>query len=452
MDQLLQSNTKDLVCGTLYLYSAYSPQLATRLDYTASQASKIAMVGSTGSLLSGPIAGFLVDQYGLTVPIVAGSISISGSYFGLYTQFYKVISKPALSCLYLFFIGTGSTLINAACLKCCASKFPQSRGMATSIPIAMYGLSALFYSLMGLEFFPGDTGGLLRFLAISSAVICLVNAPIICHCDWERRVHPVTSPIEYIELESMPSQSPSGGSRRPHPVSSFGSLFKGSRFWALCSILGIVASLGQLYIYSCGYIVRSLTSEFSEQEDYEHLVQQDQQLQVALISISSCVGRVLAGLCGDLLAGRYKQYRGWLLIFPATLIAVVQGVLGFATIKLDQLSAASIALGLGYGFNYSAYPALVCDLFGLERFSMMWGIIGLSPIVPTYFFTKHFGKFYDSKVNSSDPVQSAQGCKLGTGCYNAVFQTTFFASCIIFLLLLWHYLIEIKTRQREKKV
>ena len=46
-------------------------------------------------------------------------------------------------------------------MLCC--EFPSIRGVATSLPLALYGLSALFYSVIASVFYPGDTSNFWGF-------------------------------------------------------------------------------------------------------------------------------------------------------------------------------------------------------------------------------------------------------------------------------------------------
>ena len=113
-----------LICGTLYLYSSYSPQLANQLHYSASDSSIIALCGTIGVAIAGPISGAVVDRKGYTVSLLIGGILIISSYIGLKRQFDYAWSNVQFSSFTIFLVGVGSTFINSACLKCCAVSFP----------------------------------------------------------------------------------------------------------------------------------------------------------------------------------------------------------------------------------------------------------------------------------------------------------------------------------------
>lgn len=149
----------------MYLYSSYSPQLAARLNYSVTDSSKIALAGTIGVAIAGPVSGKVIDKTGYTRAMIVGGLCILTGYLGLKKQFDRSYSNLYVSYGFLFLVGTGLTFINGACLKCCAISFPSIRGVATSLPLALYGLSALFYSVIGSVFYPGDTSSFLGFLA-----------------------------------------------------------------------------------------------------------------------------------------------------------------------------------------------------------------------------------------------------------------------------------------------
>lgn len=104
-----------------------------------------------------------MDKKGYTVALIIGGLSIISGYLGMKKQYDNQYSHLLVSSSFLFLIGCGSTFINSACMKCCAVSFPSIRGVATSLPLALYGLSALFYSVIASVFFPGKTSEFLGF-------------------------------------------------------------------------------------------------------------------------------------------------------------------------------------------------------------------------------------------------------------------------------------------------
>lgn len=439
-----------------------------QLGYSTSDASAIVMVGSVGSSLVGPPVGFVIDRFGYPISLFIGGCCIVGGYFGLQYQYDHIFSNVFVSSLMMCLIGTGSTFIQNTVIKKCAVNFPTSRGLATSLPISMIGLSASFYSIVGSTFFPGDTSSFLGFLWISSLVIFVVCFPFMCTGDIMNHHHYPASRTsiesQSIELEEMrtvaslrntPSLS-ALGSLRGTPLSAVASpnlqgsssfkslsfdsditgilLFKNLDFWLLCLILCIFAGMGQMYIYSVGYIVKALFGDskfilsFKDLNDYETLLQQNQQLQVTMISLSNSVGRVFSGIVGDIVTNVMHRSRSWLLLLSTSCLTITQICLHSLT-DLGHLWYFSTVIGFFYGFNYSVYPTLVGDKFGMKHFSFNYGMVGMSPMISNFLLNRQFGVEYDSKISKvAYPEKTdlvADGfiyvCDRGSGCYDGVF-------------------------------
>jgi len=52
------------VCGTQYLFSAYSTELAERLDFNSVEINTIGSAANYGVYLCKPIFGYITDHYG----------------------------------------------------------------------------------------------------------------------------------------------------------------------------------------------------------------------------------------------------------------------------------------------------------------------------------------------------------------------------------------------------
>jgi hypothetical protein len=61
--------------------------------------------------------------------------------------------------------------------------WPTHRGSATACPLAAFGLSAFFYTLIAGVAFPGDTSGLLMMLSLATSLLVLVSIPFLIVVD-----------------------------------------------------------------------------------------------------------------------------------------------------------------------------------------------------------------------------------------------------------------------------
>lgn len=434
---LLSCTFLGLICGTLYLYSSYSPQLASQLHYLATDSSLIALFGSFGVAVASPLSGAVVDRKGYTVPLSIGGCCIAVGYYGLRRQYVAPYLNLSLLCFWLFLVGCGSTFINLACLKCCAVSFPSIRGVATSLPLALYGLLAMFYSVVASMFFPGNTLGFLGFLMLSLVVIFGLCSPAIMTCDPKKR----GVPKELIEMVSFAPELPK---LQPHGVLHTSELsglrlLSSFRFWLLFFITGSLAALGQMYIYSVGYMVKALiTQNFELPTDpallanIDALIQQQQQLQVGLLSIANCTGRLVAGIMGDVVHQSFNKPRAWLLFVPAIGLTCTQLLARGVTFH-EGLGAASILSGFFYGYTFCIMPIIVGDVFGMENFSGNWGIVSLAPVLPSFYFTNLFGKLYDSKSKMTEA--GTLSCSLGRHCYSLVFNLSLAVAVLAVLVV-----------------
>lgn len=468
---LLSSTFLGLICGTLYLYSSYSPQFAKQLHYSATDSSHIALIGTLGVSITGPFAGVVVDRKGYTVSMLIGGLSIITGYLGLQKQYINVYSNVMISSSLLFLVGLGSTFINSSCLKCCATNFPSIRGVATSLPLALYGLSALFYSLVASIFYAGDTYGFLGFLSYSSIAIFCICAPSLMLCDWDQPTKkPATKMTEQksieltnlrlngIALSPQVSNARAIHSRLPslsHDIDVSGlELVKTLPFWQLFFITGALAAMGQMYIYSVGYIVDALiSSETIIAEDSIDaasqlviIIQKNQQYQVGLLSIANCVGRISSGILGDIIAQSYRKPRSLLLFIPAIGMALSQWF-SINISSYQYLSFNSLIVGFFYGFTFCIMPMITGDKFGMLNFSYNWGLMGLAPILPSFYFTSLFGKIYDSNSILTEN-SSALHCSSGYLCYNSIFKLT---ACVSILTIIMVYFVNFRKSQNLPK-
>lgn len=84
---------------------------------------------------------------------------------------------------YSFVSGVGSCAAFQAALKTATLNWPTHRGSATAFPLAAFGLSAFFYTLIAGIAFPGNTSGLLTMLSFATSLVVLVALPFLIVVD-----------------------------------------------------------------------------------------------------------------------------------------------------------------------------------------------------------------------------------------------------------------------------
>lgn len=227
-----------------------------------------------------------------------------------------------------------------------------------------------------------------------------------------------------------------------HDISGFKMLAR-KEFWAQFLVLGILAGSGQMYIYCCGYIVRALAlaNEQSNNdgvhsesisaktiEGLEHSVQGVQQLQVAIISLSSFSGRIISGVMSDVFHHHFELQRLWMIFTACCISIIVHLVMTIASFGGNPvyLWPLSCCIGLSYGLTFGVFPTIVADTFGMFRYSQNWGMVCVSPVFGVYMFNYIFGRIYDGKSTKvrDDEGKMIHVCLQGSKCYSSSFIYT----------------------------
>lgn len=359
----------------MYVYSAYAPQLASKLHFSASESQVIGLCGTVGVSLLGIGAGIIIDKYGTTVPIISGGLFLLLGYSLITLCYIRNIQSVVLCALALTTAGFGSGMSFVASIKVCALNYPENRGTASSIPLAAFGLSAFLFSTIAGIFFPGNTQGFLILLTVLTSSLSLIMVPFV-------RVIPS---VRDEEGEALLEDSCSTSSCESVEIYGM-SLFKSPDFWKHFLIIGCIAGCGQMYIYGCGYVIRALVGPDVETSGV-------QSFHVGMISLLSFCGRLLSGSLSDVLT-RYHVSRLWM-IFISLALGLVGSFLVSVVTDIAYLWMVSLAFGLSYGFCYGVYPTIIAEMFGMTYFSQNWGYAGSSAVFSAYFFTTTFGRVFD---------------------------------------------------------
>ncbi|GAP93269.2 putative major facilitator superfamily transporter [Rosellinia necatrix] len=157
-----------LACGTNYVYSAWGPQLADRLHLSATESQLIGLAGNLGMYLLGVPIGMFVDSRGPRPAVLVGAFLLGLGYLPLERAYDAGNGSVAWLSFVSFLTGLGGCMAFAAAVKTSALNWPHHRGTATAFPLAAFGLSAFFFSLVSSIFFPGNPGKFLLVLSIGT--------------------------------------------------------------------------------------------------------------------------------------------------------------------------------------------------------------------------------------------------------------------------------------------
>ncbi|KAG0000736.1 hypothetical protein BGZ80_001529 [Entomortierella chlamydospora] len=447
-----------LVSGTPYLYSTYANQLTTKLALTALQSNVVAAGVHYGLFLSGPLFGRLVDSRG---PKFVGTFAaglLATGYSGLavtYSGFFYSFGFLT-AFLFLILVGMGSQAGYMTAVSTNAHNFHSARGLAMSIPIALFGLSALLFAQINNLFYKDDTqafmflvakaiGGTILisvlFLTVfpkddqkssldPEAVIATANQlgsdEIISHDAEEHRRNVgererllQTTPTSY---SNIPSTEPVVVH---HPLSGF-KLFATTRvaMTLFISIL-LLAGPGLMYMTNAGNVIRSIYRDHMEDPSIpptdEELIrlQQLQNYHVSLISLCSCLGRFSVGMMSDL--GKRGSGKWWgisrigFLVYAGVCVWLGQ-TFGANINDINDLAKVSILVGLGYGSVFGVAPTIVSEWFGVSFFGTNWGWISIGNAIGGQFFNVIFGYLYDLEAQQEHTLEC-----FGTECFHTSF-------------------------------
>jgi hypothetical protein len=151
-----------------YVYSAWAPQFADKLRLSATESELIGLAGNLGMYLMGVPIGMFVDSRGPRPAVLAGSILLGLGYLPLERAYEAGQGSVAWLSFASFLTGLGGCTAFSASVKVSALNWPHHRGTATAFPLAAFGLSAFFFSLLSSIFFPGSPGKFLRLLSVGT--------------------------------------------------------------------------------------------------------------------------------------------------------------------------------------------------------------------------------------------------------------------------------------------
>ncbi|KIJ24619.1 hypothetical protein M422DRAFT_274545 [Sphaerobolus stellatus SS14] len=238
---LLGSVLTALSSGTNYVYSAYAPQLGSRLRITYTQLNIIGLSGNMGVYTTGPILGRIVDKRGPRPLLLSSFFLLLIGYTGLRSYFdagpigddkLPTASLIALS-LFSYMTGVGGNCGLSAAVNSTAKSFPDRlRASTVGFVLSGFGLSAFFFSTLSHLIFPGNTSSFLLFLALGTSL------PIIV-CFFTVR------PVPHAE---RPDPGPGGLVWQPETIDSSSRLLAHEEpVTAVSSEIEVHSSVGELY-------------------------------------------------------------------------------------------------------------------------------------------------------------------------------------------------------------
>lgn len=228
------------------------------------------------------------------------------------------------------------------------------------------------------------------------------------------------------------------------------------RFIAYFFVLATLQGIGQTYIYSVGFIVR--TQIASTPEGYETFnAEKIQSLQVSIISLLSFGGRLCAGPVSDLLIKKLKAQRLWNIVMAAclmiwaasqTLASSESSLTYFASssapANIKNISVCSAMFGFAFGILFGTFPSIIADSFGTGGFSTIWGLSTSGGLITVKLFSGIFGADLGRNTQPNRPY-----CDKGALCYRHTFHVIML--CSFFAMLITLGIIAVTHHHKKRK-
>ncbi|CAA9960507.1 MFS transporter [Pyrenophora teres f. maculata] len=485
-----------LACGTNYAYSAWAPQFADKLQLSATQSNVIGTAANLGMYASGIPMGMITDRKSPRLTTFIGMFALLVGYYPIKLAYDGGPGYMSVTLISFcsFLSGVGSCAAFSGALKTATLNWPTHRGTATAFPMAAFGLSSFFYTLIAGVAFPGNTSGLLMMLSLATSLLVLVSIPFLIVVDhkagagyaalptterprrdsnlltrtktngskYKSSVIPEqeTTPFEEhdgpsTETSSLISSLPGDiidnddatSKKSAHSCTDITglALLNKAEFWQIWVLMGLLTGIGLMTINNIGHDVQALWKHFDEAIDGDFVAHR-QLLHVSIISVCSFLGRLSSGIGSDLIVKRLHHSRFWCAAISAAIFALAQ----VAAIRVEDphyLWVVSGLCGLGYGVLFGVCPSLVVDAFGSDGFAVNWGFMTIAPVVSGNIFNLFYGAVYDS--NSVVGPDGQRACELGLRCYRTAYYVTLASSILGIFACFWGIHGEHVRKRRE---
>ncbi|CAG8438340.1 378_t:CDS:2 [Scutellospora calospora] len=370
------------VSGTHYLFSVYSISIQERLNFSSVQINTIGSACNYGVFLGKPVLGYFVDNYGARRVCFAASILIFAGFSCLALTYEKIFPTSFLLCaFYLFWTGVASSGGAVSFLTTTAKNFSSNRGTAISIPLALLGLSAFIYSQINMHFFD-DTFHFLLFIAFTAGLcmsfgsLFLVVIPAPQHVSdtiESGSNDSISRDDQRIEQTPLLNKNNSNTINRDQIELDIGGwqLLRNKDAISMILILVFFAGTGLMYINNVGIIIESLYHA-SATPHSDAKIKNLLGFHVSLISICSCIGRILIGPLSDIAKNYFDLSRICSLLFAGVWLFCGNLLALLWVHDIDQLWIVSTCIGLGFGVLYGVAPTTCSEYFGSRHFGFNW--------------------------------------------------------------------------------
>lgn len=323
--------------GSVYTWSLFNGQLATKLDASVSQVAFSFGLLSLGLAVASSLAGKLQERFGVRrVAIGAGVLMAAG--------FWLTAHADNLMMLYLsagVMVGLADGAGYLMTLSNCVKWFPERKGVISACAIGAYGLGSL-----GFKFI---CGALLAAFGLEQTFII-----------WGLMAMSMVI-LGALLMRDAPVQRAAGQAARQARDYTLAQAVRLPQYWML-ALMFLTACMSGLYVIGVAKDIG---------EGLVHLSAQTAASAVTVIAIANLSGRLVLGVLSDKMAR----------IRVITLAQIVSlsgmSILLFTRMNEMTFFASLACVAFSFGGTITVFPSLVSDFFGLNNLTKNYGLLYL---------------------------------------------------------------------------
>ena len=323
--------------GSVYTWSLFNGQLASKLDASVSQVAFSFGLLSLGLAVASSLAGKLQERFGVRrVAIGAGVLMAAG--------FWLTAHADNLMMLYLsagVMVGLADGAGYLMTLSNCVKWFPERKGVISACAIGAYGLGSL-----GFKFI---CGALLGAVGLEQTFII-----------WGLAAMSMII-LGALLMRDAPVQRAADHAARQARDYTLAQAVRLPQYWML-ALMFLTACMSGLYVIGVAKDIG---------EGLVHLSAQTAANAVTAIAIANLSGRLVLGVLSD------KMARIRVISLAQVISLAGMAILLFTRMNETTFFVSLACVAFSFGGTITVFPSLVSDFFGLNNLTKNYGLLYL---------------------------------------------------------------------------
>jgi len=323
--------------GSVYTWSLFNGQLASKLEASVSQVAFSFGLLSLGLAVASSLAGKLQERFGVRrVAIGAGVLMAAG--------FWLTAHADNLMMLYLsagVMVGLADGAGYLMTLSNCVKWFPERKGVISACAIGAYGLGSL-----GFKFI---CGALLNAVGLEQTFII-----------WGLAAMSMII-LGALLMRDAPVQRAADQTARQARDYTLAQAVRLPQYWML-ALMFLTACMSGLYVIGVAKDIG---------EGLVHLSAQTAANAVTAIAIANLSGRLVLGVLSD------KMARIRVITLAQIISLAGMAILLFTRMNETTFFVSLACVAFSFGGTITVFPSLVSDFFGLNNLTKNYGLLYL---------------------------------------------------------------------------